>query len=292
MLLSRIRPSGDKNAISRSDSEDGNFPKLQDFLEKRDFVGALTLLEFQRSINQMKSPGMIAYCCFHLGDYKRALEEYEQMSKAKKENEKELEDSTICLNIACCYFSQGMYKESLEAAEKGSDCSLKTRLLFHLAHKMDNEETVQALHRKLEETLENQLSLASIHYLRQDFQNSIDIYKRILLDNSLGMFPEESPEFEKMSMSMMSLMRLFRSKFTNDIEIAFIKRMLDEREYVALNVYVALCYHRLEYFDVSQEVLAVYLQAYPGSAIARIFDRATHSDCIQERLQRKISNHF
>lgn len=33
-------------------------------------------------------------------------------------------------------------------------------------------------------------------------------------------------------------------------------------------MYVALCYHRLEYFDVSQEVLAVYLQAFPGSAIA------------------------
>lgn len=31
---------------------------------------------------------------------------------------------------------------------------------------------------------------------------------------------------------------------------------------------MALCYHRLEYFDVSQEVLAVYLQAYQGSAIA------------------------
>ncbi len=40
------------------------------------------------------------------------------------------------------------------------------------------------------------------------------------------------------------------------------------RDHVALNVYVALCYHRLEYFDVSQEVLAVYLQAYQGSAIA------------------------
>jgi intraflagellar transport protein 56 len=31
---------------------------------------------------------------------------------------------------------------------------------------------------------------------------------------------------------------------------------------------VALCYHRLEYYDVSQEVLAVYLQSHPDSAIA------------------------
>jgi hypothetical protein len=33
------------------------------------------------------------------------------------------------------------------------------------------------------------------------------------------------------------------------------------REYLALNVYVALCYYKLDYYDVSQEVLATYLQA-------------------------------
>lgn len=40
------------------------------------------------------------------------------------------------------------------------------------------------------------------------------------------------------------------------------------REYLALNVYVALCYYKLDYYDVSQEVLAVYLQHYPDSPIA------------------------
>jgi intraflagellar transport protein 56 len=40
------------------------------------------------------------------------------------------------------------------------------------------------------------------------------------------------------------------------------------REYLALNVYVALCYYKLDYYDVSQEVLAVYLQQFPDSAIA------------------------
>jgi len=40
------------------------------------------------------------------------------------------------------------------------------------------------------------------------------------------------------------------------------------RNMLALNVYVALCYHRLEYFDVSQEVLNVYSHSHPDSAIA------------------------
>lgn len=37
---------------------------------------------------------------------------------------------------------------------------------------------------------------------------------------------------------------------------------------MALKVYVALCYYKLNYYDVSQEVLAVYLQSIPDSTIA------------------------
>lgn len=40
------------------------------------------------------------------------------------------------------------------------------------------------------------------------------------------------------------------------------------REHLALNVYVALCYYKLDYYDVSQEVLGVYLNHYPDSVIA------------------------
>lgn len=35
-----------------------------------------------------------------------------------------------------------------------------------------------------------------------------------------------------------------------------------------MNVYVALCYYKLDYFDVSQEVLGLYLNKYPDSVIA------------------------
>lgn len=37
---------------------------------------------------------------------------------------------------------------------------------------------------------------------------------------------------------------------------------------MALNVYVALCYYKLDYYDVSQEVLGVYLAQHPTSTIA------------------------
>jgi hypothetical protein len=39
------------------------------------------------------------------------------------------------------------------------------------------------------------------------------------------------------------------------------KRLLIEnRDDLALNVYVAMCYYKLDYYDVSLEILQVYLQ--------------------------------
>ena len=38
-------------------------------------------------------------------------------------------------------------------------------------------------HQSLQNVIEDQLSLAAIHFLRTHYQESIDIYKKILLDN-------------------------------------------------------------------------------------------------------------
>ena len=37
---------------------------------------------------------------------------------------------------------------------------------------------------------------------------------------------------------------------------------------LALNVYLAMCYHKLDYYDVSQEVLASYVQQHTDSVVA------------------------
>ena len=62
-------------------------------------------------------------------------------------------------------------------------------------------------------------------------------------------------------------MQSFNGKWGSFSDI-YKRILLDNREYLALNVYVALCYYKLDYYDVSQEVLAVYLQHFPDSAIA------------------------
>jgi hypothetical protein len=67
--------------------------------------------------------------------------------------------------------------------QKSVKSRLKTRLQFHLAHKLGDEKKLMEYHQELEDVIEDQLSLASIHYLRSHYQEAIDIYKRILLDN-------------------------------------------------------------------------------------------------------------
>jgi hypothetical protein len=44
--------------------------------------------------------------------------------------------------------------------------------------------------------------------------------------------------------------------------------LLENREFIALNVYVALCYYKLDYYDVSLEILQVYLQQHSDSVVA------------------------
>ncbi|XP_043217997.1 intraflagellar transport protein 56-like [Amphibalanus amphitrite] len=220
MILSRLKPAGKKKK-EEEEKRKKQLPKLEEFLANRDYTGAITLLEFHRNSEQGSSDvdQWIAYCAFHNGDYKRAAQEYEQITKKEKKVKPEL-----WLNLAVCYFYLGMYQEAKETAEKGPKASnLKSRLQFHLAQKFNDEKELMTFHQQLKDVIEDQLCLASIHYLRSHYQEAIDIYKRILLDN---------------------------------------------REHLALNVYVAMCYYKLDYYDVSQEVLAVYLQHFPDSAIA------------------------
>ncbi|KAK3705828.1 hypothetical protein QZH41_011522 [Actinostola sp. cb2023] len=223
-MLSRTKPamgpgSGTSVSSAKDTKKKRKLPKFEDLLNMRDFTGALTLLEFNRNSGKGNEETIlwIVYCAFHLSDYKKSMEEYLPLTKS------EACHPDVWNNLAACYFFLGMYKEALEICEKAPKSRLQNRLLFHLSHKFNDEKKLMAFHQNLQDIIEDQLSLASIHYLRSHYQEAIDIYKRILLDN---------------------------------------------RDYLALNVYVALCYYKLDYYDVSQEVLAVYLQHYPDSATA------------------------
>ncbi|KAJ3121293.1 Intraflagellar transport protein 56 [Nowakowskiella sp. JEL0407] len=219
MMLSRAKPAGATASSTATNEKKKRTPKLEHFIANRDYTGAITLLEFTKAIGKADDHTLLwlGFSCFHLGDYKKAMETYQSMTQDPNV------DPLIHLYLACTYFFLGMYKEADDEAQKGPTCKLQNRLLFHLSHKFNDEKRLMGYHQNLQDVIEDQLSLASIHYLRSHYQEAIDIYKRILLEN---------------------------------------------RDYLAINVYVAMCYYKLDYYDVSQEVLSVYLQNYPDSVIA------------------------
>ncbi|KAJ1458800.1 hypothetical protein M885DRAFT_512620 [Pelagophyceae sp. CCMP2097] len=296
--------------------------RLDEYVKKRDYTGALALLEFNRkgtdAGDQLDALLWIGYCACHLGNYQRAYDAYSEilsgaiqsssaMRRGAKDGDGKDDDEAketaaaadddfdvpreVHLYAAVCLFYLQMYKESEEtvakydeaeadalakavraatqpvavaarrrglqaeaasgnrgggaalgnltddeikarvdkevrlddAAKRAPEKALRNRLLFHVAHKRDDQDKLMLRHQELTDTNEDQLSLAAIHYLRSHFQEATDIYKRLLLEN---------------------------------------------RDDLALNVYVAMCYYKLDYYDVSLEILAVYLQAHPDSAMA------------------------
>lgn len=58
-----------------------------------------------------------------------------------------------------------------------------------------------------------------------------------------------------------------RNHFQEAIDV-YKKILLQTKEYLALNVYVSMCYYKMDYYEVSLDVLNVYLQTHTNSAIA------------------------
>ena len=137
-------------------------PQLEEFIQNRDFAGAITCARFPRSspgfvassqaghralvwlhrllnFNRQANPDdetilpWITYCHFHSGHYKKALECCEEQLKQPDF------DPLAHTYKACCLFFLGMYKEAEEAALAGPSSRLQNRLLFHISHKFNDE---------------------------------------------------------------------------------------------------------------------------------------------------------
>merc|ERR1719359_313339 len=167
----------------------------------------------------------LGFCYFHNGDYRKAIDLYDEVLMSKDA------DPVVHVYKACCLYALCLYTEAEEEAKLSPDTALRTRLLFHTAHKRNDESAMMAQHQKLTDSKEDQLCLAAIQYLRSHFQEATDIYKRLLVE---------------------------------------------DREHWALNVYIALCYYKLDYYDVALEILQTYLAKYPTSVTAMNLKACSH----------------
>ncbi|KAL4468715.1 hypothetical protein ABPG74_005218 [Tetrahymena malaccensis] len=198
---------------------ESKIPVLEDYIKNRDWVGAIVHLEYERRVTDVKDETSLwhAYCSFHNGDYKKAILIYDDMMK-KSDYKKDLH-----LYKSCCLYALCSYDEAKREALKGPECELQNRILFHIAHKKNDEASLMEYNHKLSDSTQDQLCLAAIHFLRSHHDEAIDIYKKLLLEN---------------------------------------------KEFSAINVYIALCYYKLDFYDVSLEILNTYLTQNPTSIIA------------------------
>ena len=194
--------------------------EIQQYITNRDYSGAATYIEFLREeLNQPYTKDLAlwhGYSLFHLGEYTEAIEVYQKLL------ESEPEETSLHLYISSCHFYNRDYELARAEAEKGPSCDFRTRLLFHIAHQLGDEQQLFQAHSQLLGTMENQLSLAAIHYLRANYADAIDIYQRML---------QQHPDF------------------------------------LALNVYIAMCQFKLDQFEESNESVDQYLGDNSDSAV-------------------------
>ena len=121
MILSRVKPAistsnNEAEATAAAAQAQKKIPTLEKFLTDRDYTGAISLLDFQRNSGK-GSPNVslwLAYCAFHAGEYKRSMHEYEAMRDEGMKGWSPTAVRDTLMNLACCYFYLGMYKESEE----------------------------------------------------------------------------------------------------------------------------------------------------------------------------------
>jgi intraflagellar transport protein 56 len=74
-------------------------------------------------------------------------------------------------------------KKNVFPIYQGPKSSLQTRLLFHLAFKNKDEEKFGKFRSQLQNNPEDQMCLASMHYMKNQYQDALDIYKQYLVQN-------------------------------------------------------------------------------------------------------------
>lgn len=211
-----------KTSAPQTKAKEIKMPEAKDYLKDRDYIGAITLLDCERKYSKkhdLKTLGSLAYACFHNGDYKKAIDTYDELMRGHDY------DKNLHLYKACCLYAECKFKEAKAECEKAGDNvdgGLFIRLMFHLSHKLGEETQIMNYHQQLTSSVEDELCIAALHYLRNHYEEATEIYKKLLLEN---------------------------------------------RDFHALNAYVALCYYKLDYYDVSLEILAVYLGINPNSII-------------------------
>ena len=156
-------------------------PSFDDLISRRDYRGALVLLEYNTEMSDMERLMWTGYISSHLGDYEKSQKAYFELLSGGS-GKRPLPE--VSLYLSCIYYCLQLYKEAEEVALDGPENALQNRLLYHISQKRNNEGKLIVHHKRLDhDNIDDQLSLAAMKYSKNDYQGSIDILKGIIVDN-------------------------------------------------------------------------------------------------------------
>ncbi len=204
-------------------------PKLEEYVKNRDFSGALALCEFN-----IKSEDEVV-------DMKDAL-----------------------MWVGYCAFHKGEYQRAISSYEQLLDiqsdevsewrgeiyCLLACCHYYALQYK----EAASALENAQDCPIKNRILLHIAKKIGNGNDTTLTVHERNLSDS-------------REDQLSLAAVHYLSGRYQDALDIY--KQMLqDNRDDIALNVYMAMCYYKLEYYDVSLEVLSIYLHTVPDSCAA------------------------
>jgi len=178
----------------------------------------------------------------------------------------------------------------LEFKLKCNDGDAKDNLMWigYAAFHMGNFERVEKAYKELLDSYDDvpdevHLFLACCLFFQQKFEEAelaadsgpaCSLKNRLLFnvshrranENQLMQYHQNLKD-KKDDQLCLAAVHYLRSHYQEATDI-YKRLLLENRDDLALNVYVAMCYYKLDYYDVSLEILTVYLQSYPASAVA------------------------
>lgn len=76
--ISKVKTKSNLAGLGMAQKKNQNvMPKWEDFVKKQDWVGAISLLNLEKVGGKPEVMLWLAYCHFHEGDYKKAINIYD-----------------------------------------------------------------------------------------------------------------------------------------------------------------------------------------------------------------------
>ncbi len=192
MMLRRRNSLSDNICYDKGRDTSSTLPNFDEFIAERNYTGALALLEFDDAVttNYTQKDLWKAYCYFRMGQYENAQELY--FNIVSNDSNVYDDDENVVINLAISYYHMCLFSEAEKVLEDTEESPLKNRLLYHLFNKQSNKEATVEKYQLLGQSKEDQLSIASMHFIQRRFQDAIEIYKRLLMvdkdDVALNLF--------------------------------------------------------------------------------------------------------